>query len=131
MAKYFVIEFSEEIVKLSVKDENGKIFTRDTAVRDIEMLVLSNLLRYARIMSRNMDEGFRITDVINQVKKAGEKEEKLIKVTTEDIAFLNKGYETATGSKEINEWFDICQNLLLQIHKPISEDDFEKPKEKL
>lgn len=123
MAKYFILTFSGQDEKTVIKEANeaGKIFDVDKPVRDLELMMLKNILRYARRDARNLDDGFKITDCLKQVEGVTAKDT-FLRFTSDDIDFLKRGISSASGSPEINLWFDSCSAMLKQIKDPTEEE---------
>lgn len=128
MAKYFKINLSppKKTKIINEPDDKGMMIPKKRKIRELELIVLHNMLRYARRNSKNIDQGFLITDCMDQIDNITDKEE-FIRFTAEDIGFLKTGFTAASGTNEINLWFDNCLDLMKQIKNP-EEDKPEKNK---
>jgi NCAIR mutase (PurE)-related protein len=129
MAALYPIKFSTNKKIHEVPNKEGKIEKK--TLKDLEKLVLQNMFRFARKVSKNIDEGFLITDCLDQLKNLTGKELD-IKFTEEDIKFLKIGYSVAGTSDldYINTWFDSCRDLLIQIKDPKSTEQLKKEEKK-
>jgi len=131
MAKNYIIELSSITCKtmISEADKDGKIINVEKSTREIELITLKNLFRFARNKEASIDTGCLITDCLDQLDNITDKET-LVKFTEQDIGFLKTGYKISAEERVglINFWFDNCKTVMQQIRKPIDEEEYEKQK---
>ena len=133
MAKNYIIELSPHTKKVIVAEpsEDGKkVVDVERNARDLEIVTLKNMFRFARNKESSLDTGWLITDCLDQLDNLKD-EELIIKFTEQDIKFLKTGFTIAAteGTGLINFWFDHCKAVMRQIRKPVDEEEYLKQKE--
>jgi len=123
MAKYFIINLSPEdkTINFQTVSPEGEQLSEKKKLREIELIVMQNMFRYARKMAKDFDLAMTISDCIDQVKNITDAET-FIRFTKEDIGFLKDGFKVASGGPEINVWLDSCYDLMKQLKDPKPEE---------
>lgn len=131
MAKNYIIEFSPIAQKIVVPEtnENGDVIGVERAARDIEIVTLKNMFRFARNKESSIDTGWLITDCLEQLDNLGD-DKLIVKFTEQDIGFLKTGFSIAATENTglINFWFDHCKSVMMQIRKPVNENEHKTKK---
>ena len=133
MAKNYIIELSPITRKILVPEANdkGQVIDVEKVARDIEIVTLKNMFRFARNKEASIDTGCLITDCLDQLDNLTN-EESIIKFTEQDIGYLKTGYKISANENAglINFWFDHCKDIMRQIRKPVDQEEYQKQKDK-